>query len=149
METPYREAVDHALRRAEAYAEKLLEGLRVNLDADPSEASSADRFEAMARLKIKIKTQHLFPELEGAPCALLVTLYWQRQALTRLVSVSHQDIPLALRTQTERVTASLEQVFMQLAHETKKVIRFESLSPLAQTLIEQEYLCVSFPPPSA
>jgi hypothetical protein len=100
--------------------------------------------EERARMRLRLQTQFLFPQLTDQQLRMLAALYWQRQILTRLVNFPQQTFPVSLQTQAERFTGHVEQSFMNLVAMIKVAVRYESLPPAQCMLFEQEYARISF-----
>ena len=100
--------------------------------------------EARQQMRLRLRTHFLFPQFSGQALGLMVALYWQRQALTRLVNVPQQNLPAPLQAQTERLTSQLEQCFMDLVSQTKELVGYRALSRVQNFIFEREYVRIPF-----
>ena len=100
--------------------------------------------EAREQMRLRLRTQFLFPQFSGRSLGLMAALYWQRQALTRLVNVPQQNVPAPLQAQTERLTSQLEQCFMDLVSQTKVLVGYRALSRVQNFIFEREYVRIPF-----
>ncbi len=109
---------------------------------EPREMTQAGRREVIAELTLQLKTQYLFPNLGERQRFLLIAVYRQKEALTRLIHIPHQEISLPLRSEVERVTCKMEQVFMGVVATTRGLLAPENLSQLQLAILEREYFTV-------
>jgi hypothetical protein len=100
------------------------------------------RREVMEELTLQLKTQFLFPNLGATQRFLLIAVYWQKQALTRLIHIPHQEIAPSLQSQVERVTCKMEQAFMGVVTATRVLLPLKMFSSLQLAILEREYFTV-------
>ena len=104
-----------------------------------------ERFE---QFLIQVKILFLFPQWPDWQRGLLATLYWQRQALTRLLNQSAQNRPVALRRQAEQLTRQLEYSFLNLVGQIRSLGGYTALSPMQRDVLEREFLRVEIHAPA-
>lgn len=131
---------DQQVAQAERYAQDALRLLSQNRPELGTEALK----EAHEKIHLHFQTRFLFPHLLGWQHSLLMALYWEKQALTRLVNVAHQTLSPPLQTQAERVTNSVERSFMSLVCQIKDLVGYGSLSPAQRVLFDREYVRIVF-----
>ncbi len=95
--------------------------------------------EVFERALVRLKIVFLFPELLDWERDLLATLYWQRQALLRLIDQSPRPRPAALRIQTEDITRRLEHSYLALAEQVERLPFCRVLSPTQQVVLRREF----------
>ncbi len=109
---------------------------------EPREMTQAGRREVVAELTLQLKTQFLFPNLGERQRFLLIAVYWQKEALTRLIHIPHQEIAPSLHSQVERVLCKMEQAFMGVVAATRVLLPPKTFSRLQLAILEREYFTV-------
>ena len=128
------------LEQAEAFAQATLSTLwPANLDLD-----DPGQRELSERASIQFKILFLLPELSNWQRSFLTTVYWQREALTRLVNHPFDHRPAAVRVQTEHLIRRLEHSFMDLVGQIRSLDFHAALSPIQRGVLESEFLQIQF-----
>lgn len=122
---------DDLLQRAELQAYKVVE----------NEAPGPDR----DLKKLRLQFQILFPQLAEWQGDMLVTLHWQRVALTGLIHFPRSEMPDSIKTQLERTTCQAEQSFMRILQAIRNLVRYDTLTPVQQNLVDRHLTRIPFP----
>ncbi len=134
---------DLLLEQAEEYVQT---ALRYRTQADPKAAISGQTKDHQG-LAAHLRIHFLFPQLSDWQTEWLLVLYWQRQALTRLVNTPQRGLPPLLRSRVERSTRQIEHCFMAMVAQIRNLTSAVAMSPVQLALLDREFLRIPFPEP--
>ncbi len=131
--------------QAEFYAEEALRLLPKSDTTSPPEVAA----DAREQIRLRLQTEFLFPQLPPWKQTLLVALYWEKRTLTVLLNAPRLTVPTPMGPLIERVTSSVEHSFMSLASHIRRLVGYESLSPIQRILFDERYVRIQFSDPTA
>ncbi len=133
-------AASELLEQAEAFAQDTLHTLWP-ANSNPGDPDQRERSE---RASLQFKILFLFPELSNWQRGFLATVYWQREALTRLINHPFDHRPAAVRVKTEHLIRRLEHSFMDLVGQIRSLACLADLSPRQLSVLESEFFQIKF-----
>ena len=126
------------LRSADAFAQDA--AWRVSPQALDSLGKQKDADE----LALVLKTHDLFPGLHDWEQSLLVAVYWQKEALAKMMRTSGQEVLPSMRTKVEQLIRQMEQFHMRMVASARSLRLLDQLSTLEQEIQEAEYFSITW-----
>ena len=130
--------VELLLKRADAFARQASRQL------SPEALAGLGKTRTPAELALKLKTHYLFPRLLDWERCLLVAVYWQKEALARLLRTPARAVAPSIRTKVEQLACQMEQFHMGMVAQARSMPSFERLSPLDRAVLETEYFSIEW-----